>query len=138
MCMIRVGIDPGVKTGFAIAESGKLTHLETVDFWGAYDRIREWDPGCVEMITIEISETTHMWGKQLYGNDQDKRRVKMGQNVGAVRREGQLLAQRLRQRGYSVRCVPPRGKVSADYFRRLTGWTGTSNEHTRDAGLLAI
>ncbi len=40
MSKVLVGIDPGVKTGLAISEGGKLVRVETVDILDALDEIQ--------------------------------------------------------------------------------------------------
>ena len=40
--------------------------------------------------------------------------------------------------GVQVERVRQPGKVDAATFARITGWTGRTNEHQRDAGMLAI
>lgn len=136
--MISIGVDPGVVTGYAEAQGGKIIRLESVDFWGAYDRIVEYRPEEIRMITVEVSSTTNVWHDTPGKGSRVKRAAKVGQNVGGVRREGQLMVQRLQQIGYTARSINPLGKMTAERFKRITGWTGSSNEHTRDAGIMAF
>ena len=63
---------------------------------------------------------------------------KIGQNVGSVRAEGKLLCMGLRDLGYEVVQVSPMGKIDAAGFSSLTGYRGRTNQHERDAGLLAF
>lgn len=74
--------------------------------------------------------------------------IKIAYNSGSNRRESQLLAEGLRRRGYNVVAVKPlrhvtaagatnkRGKMTAEFFSRLTGWDKPTSEHGRDAGIL--
>jgi hypothetical protein len=43
--------------------------------------------------------------------------------------------------GIPYELVPPKNnktKVTADYFKKITGWEGQTNEHGRDAGMLVV
>jgi predicted RNase H-like nuclease (RuvC/YqgF family) len=126
--MIKIGIDPGVHTGFAVAEDGKLTRLETLDFWKVYHivsgLIDEHGSLCV---IIEVPKTKANWHNPAAAH-----------NVGRVCREAELLACGLELIGAQVERVHPKGKVDAVAFARITKWKGRTNEHQRDAGMLVI
>lgn len=78
-------------------------------------------------VVIEVSKVKVNWHGPAAAHD-----------VGAVRRESMLLADGLELAGAQVERVHPPGKVDAVTFARITGWTGRTNEHQRDAGMLAI
>lgn len=132
---ICFGIDPGVATGLAMTNCGKLVSIQTVDFVRAYHHICEYSPDRVLKIVIEISRETHVWhpdAKKL----SRQRAMAMAQDVGGVRREGQLLMAMLQYRGYNVKAVPPRGKLKDPQFKKITGYEGRTSQHGRDAGML--
>lgn len=126
--MIQIGIDPGVHTGFAVAEDGKLVRLQTLDFWQAYHTacVLIGEHGSLRVV-IEVPKTKANW----HG-------ATAAHNVGRVCREAELLADGLELAGAQVQRVHPSGKVDAATFARITGWVGRTNEHQRDAGMLAI
>jgi hypothetical protein len=134
---LRIGIDPGTKTGFAVADSdtGRLLEVQTLDFWSTFDRINflaaSPDYEVVEIV-IEVPDTKHVWHKGASGPAALQRQ---GVNVGSVIREAQLLAEGL-ARQFPVTRVKPRGKHPADKFADYTGWTERTNQHERDAALL--
>lgn len=123
---VAIGIDPGKKTGFAVTENGKLTILETVTFWKAYQRVRELvGTSEVSVVVIEVPHTKTNW----HG-------PKAAHDVGRVCREAELLADGIELLGVEVIRQHPAGKVSQEYFARVTGWKKRTNEHVRDAGML--
>lgn len=126
--MIQIGIDPGIHTGFAVAEGGKLVRLQTLDFWKVYHIVC----GLIDehgslRVVIEVSKVKVNW----HG-------PKAAHDVGAVRRESMLLADGLELAGAQVERVHPPGGVDAAVFAQITGWTKRTNEHNRIAGMLAI
>lgn len=131
-----IGIDPGTSTGFAVYDTieEKLIALETTTFWGVLNLLEEtWGEETV-LIVIEVPESKHVWhnGGTAKGSVQ-----RTALNVGSVIREAELLAEGLERAGYDVKRVNPRGKVKAGDFNKVTGWEGKTNQHVRDAGLLA-
>lgn len=132
--MIQIGIDPGVHTGFAVAEDGKLIRLETLDFWTAYQKVcglieyyRFHDEDSTLRVVIEVPKTKANWHGPTAAH-----------NVGRVCREAELLADGLELAGAQVERVHPPGGVDAAVFAQVTGWTKRTNEHNRIAGMLAI
>jgi hypothetical protein len=127
------GIDPGTKTGVAKYDKllGRLTDVFTTDFWGCWDYFN-YDcvlaDQAISKIRIEVPRTKTNWHKK--GCDIT------AANVGGAIREAKLLADGLEKLGYNVEMVHPQGKVDAGYIKRLTGWIGRTNEHTRDAIML--
>lgn len=135
--MIRViGIDPGVHTGLADVIDGEI-YLEECDFWGAYEYLTERVRlrSMVDLVVIEIATDSHVWHQG--GKTTVAKAARTGQHVGAVRREGELLAEGLRRAGFNVKTVPPRGKLDSRRFGAITGYVGRTNAHKRDAGLMA-
>lgn len=137
---LRIGIDPGTDTGFAMADAdtGQLFSIETVTFWEAFDRIRHLQAHVeteVVEIVIEVPPTKHVWQKSA----RELRALqRQSVDVGSVIREAQLLALGLERLGLPVKRVAPRGKQPADKFAAFTGWDARTNQHERDAALLVF
>lgn len=134
---LYIGIDPGKDTGIALLKAGRFVGLQTLSFWPLIDYVstsinKSW----VGMIVIEISGTTHVWHGSMK-NARKEKAAAIGQNVGAVRREGELLLERFQHLGYPVKAVDPPGKLDEEGFGLLTGCHGIKSQHQRDAGLLA-
>ena len=138
---IIVGIDPGQYTGVAVydADDRRFLSLDTLTFWGAVAlledlserymglRVRLEDPNMIRAIYSRHDRTTGV------------KRDRVGQNVGMNKRDAQLWAEWLTDRGIAfdrVKPFPKSEKKNATTFKRTTGWQGRTNEHQRDAGML--
>lgn len=124
--MKQVGIDPGRDTGFAVAENGVLTALETSTFWAVYLNVRYLvEQGGVSVVVVEVPKTKKNW----HG-------PKAAHDVGRICREAELLADGIELLGVKVIRQHPQGKLNQEQFARITGWKKQTNEHIRDAGML--
>jgi hypothetical protein len=131
--MIRIGIDPGVRTGFAIEQDGKLVQLKTLSFWPAYHlAVQLFRENGQLAAVVEVPKTKANWHEKSAAH-----------NVGRVCREAELMADGLELAGIQVMRVHPCGwfnkklKMTEEaFFRMITGWGGKSNEHSRDAAML--
>lgn len=141
-----VGIDPGVKTGFALwdREEKQFDWVETSTFWGVYFRLTEsyvLSPLNTEIV-IEVAHHAPTF-KHLKAEGQNKHTLsKIARNVGQVTREAQLLVEGFKRRGFTVIEQKPLGKAKKAVddmrdFERLTGWEGRTSQHARDAARLA-
>lgn len=128
-----IGIDPGVKTGFAVydRELKKINRLLTLCFVSTIRLIEaEYPDEEVFAVVVEVPKTKKNW----HG-------PKAAHDVGRVCRESELMAAMLIEKGYSVITQHPSGigkDMTKDAFSKLTGWPKWSNGHTRDAGLLCF
>ena len=129
-----IGIDPGKTTGVALLDKkkGELLELKSMTFWSAMNY-------CIlssaATVIVEVPETRAVWSG---GNATGKAKIKVATNVGGTIREAELMVEGLELAGKKVIRVHPIGKLDAEQFNRMTGWTGSSNEHTRDAGRMAF
>lgn len=129
--MIIIGIDPGKETGLAVydTKTRKIREVFMTDFWGAYEYVNDIIRGMIlEKVIIEVPRTKTNWHKK--GCDITSA------NVGGIYREAHLLADGIEKLGVKVVRSHPAGKECAAYIKRLTGYTGRTNEHTRDAIML--
>ena len=136
--VVHVGIDPGVNVGFAISHKGKLLQLSTLTFWEAVQELEQLAEGAQLHVYIENPNANKptFW-KQ--GAESQKAREKISQNVGANKRDAQLLIEKVELLGVKVLPVPPKTKkFTADSFRKLSGWESTCSQHARDAAMLVL
>jgi len=143
---IIIGIDPDiVKSGLAVIQNGKITNLESlsfVDLINAVDHI----PSGKDGFTIKIENPEAI--KPLFGaKTKNKRaiREKICQDVGKCKATARLICEVLESKGYIVNKIKPltgptkkQAKSDAEYFNKITGWQGRSNEDKRDAALIAL
>lgn len=129
-----VGIDPGVSTGFAIwsRSEKKLTDVQTTTITGAMSLIRLMHGhGALHSVVFEDARLRTWFGSK-------GREALMG--AGSIRRDCSIWTEFLSGlEGVPFKPVSPQdkgAKLDAARFARLTGWTGRTSEHGRDAAML--
>lgn len=134
--MSVVGIDPGQATGLAVYDKGKLIELHTV----TPDELEAWlverRPGLVIFENSRMTRNTFTASKA----SSAAAALKIARNVGEIDRQCkdiEAVCHRL-----SIECygVSPSGKGSkrnAKDFAQITGWKTRSNQHARDAAMVA-
>lgn len=136
-----IGIDPDlVKSGVAITQSGRLLELHAMEFFDLIKLIDERADDAVFVLEdVEASKTVY----ERPGVKQ-KGMKRIAQNVGQVKAIARLLRQYMEGCGANFKMVRPlrgnakKAKNDAKYFKKITGWTGRSNEDKRDAAMLAL
>lgn len=140
-----IGVDPGVKTGFAVwdREQKKLTAIETVSFWELFLGIQRslLYNTLNTCFVIEIANYAPTFRERRGKAQSVGTADRMSRNVGGLSREADLLVEGFRQLGYEVIERRPIGKAKkaaddVEQFERLTGWTERTSQHARDAGRL--
>ncbi len=133
--MIRLGIDPGVNTGFAVwsEEERKLIDVCSVGIIDAMDRaLRMHRVGALHSVTMEDARLRTWFGA--------KGREAL-QGAGSIKRDCSIWLEWAGFHGIALRSIKPAAgatKWDAEHFRRVTGWQGRTNEHARDAALLVF
>jgi len=132
--MLILGIDPGVNTGIAYYIDGKLDKLATIEPHQIENAISLFVP---DRVVFEDSRLqSHTWS-------QVKSRpaaLKMARNVGEIDAWCRLITSICGDLRITAHGISPKGKgIKMDHvmFCTLTGWTGQSNQHTRDAAMVA-
>lgn len=138
-----VGIDPDlVKSGVAVVDGGQLTSLQALAFPDLLLYARQL-VACAALFVVEDVEHD----KTTYHRARTNTRTHaaIAQKVGQVKGVARVLVECLRHMGADVQLVKPlqgpakrQAKADAEYFNRITGWSGRSNADTRDAALLAL
>ncbi|MBP8005330.1 MAG: hypothetical protein KAZ18_00265 [Acinetobacter sp.] len=136
--MIRVGIDCGVKTGFAVANTGVLQRVETLTITKAMEAVKELHTQHPDLI-VRIEDAR----KRTWFGSTDARQAKSGagvrEGVGSVKRDCSIWEQFCIEHGIKFDLVHPAANVTKTkdtYFKKITGWTGKTSEHSRDAAML--
>jgi hypothetical protein len=138
--MLLIGLDPGVKTGYAEWDdaTGQLVEVETLKVHQAMQRITEhYAAGRVTRVVFEDARQRKWFGSR------DRNQAKYGAGVregaGSIKRDCTILEDFLTDLGVSFTArAPAAGATKWDsvYFARVTGWKGRTSEHARDAALL--
>lgn len=138
-----IGLDPGKNCGFAVYDrrSKKLTELKTLSFWQTIEELDSWvaDAGLqgFEVFIEDVEAVSPTFRKKGVANQYALNKV--SQNVGANKRDCQLLKERMTGLGIKFTPVDPRqkmAKMDAEIFQRYTGWNESSSQHSRDAAII--
>lgn len=131
---VVIGIDPGVNTGVAVADGGKLVSV-----------------GCMAAVKVEemVLQTMIDNGGKLFVRFEDARmRQWFGskgrealQGAGSIKRDCSRWQEFLEHHNIPHARIAPkanRTKLTADQFKAITKWQGRTNEHSRDAAMLVV
>jgi len=132
---VVIGIDPGVHTGLAIADGERLIRVESMTAVEA--------EGCVMQCVVDYGlpnvfvrfEDARM--RQWFGS---KGREAL-QGAGSIKRDCSRWEEFLTHHNIPHARIAPKAnhtKLTADQFKRITGWQGRTNEHGRDAAMLVF
>lgn len=129
-----IGIDPGANTGLATLKDGALLALETIAPHQIERVLRERMP--TRVVFEDSRLQSHAWTQVA----SRAAALKMARNVGEVDAWCSLITAVCAELGIPAHGVSPKGKgakVDATRFASITGWAGRSNEHARDAAMVA-
>ena len=132
--MLILGIDPGANTGVATFVGGALVELETIEPHRIAALILSRRPGRVIYEDSRIESFAWTTVKR------QAAALKMARNIGKIDAWCKLICGVCGDLGVPVHGISPKtkgAKVNAEDFAKLTGWSGLSNEHTRDAAVVA-
>lgn len=129
-----VGMDPGANTGVAFYERGQLLALETITPHHIERVLRTVNPSRVVFEDSRLQSHTWTTVKSRAAA------LKMARNVGQVDQICNQIIAICEELGIAAHGISPQGKgakVAAEPFGRITGWTERSNDHERDAAMVA-
>ena len=131
---VVVGIDPGQHTGLAIFRDGHLTALRTIEPVELETEILALWPSRVVFEDSRLQ--SHTWTKAA----SRAAAAKMARNVGQIDAWCNLIVAICAKHGITAHGISPQakgGKMTAEQFEKATGWTASSNQHSRDAAMCA-
>ncbi len=136
--MYCIGLDPGKNTGIAVwnTNTQHFELLDTVPIHKAMEIVKEWEYP-VRSIRVYFEDARKRQYLPRERNASEYRGKLMG--AGSVKRDSVIWQDALTDWGIPFTMVPPRAgatKWTADTFRRITGYTGRTSNHARDAALL--
>jgi len=129
-----IGIDPGKQTGISTYRDGALVELRTVSPGDVYEVLLE--SGATRVV-MEDSRLQSAVFPRAVG---PRAMLKIARNVGETDQRCWRIEALCETAGIDLVRVSPLGKgakLNAARFREVTGWTGGSNQHTRDAAMVA-
>lgn len=133
---VILGMDPGASTGVAHFLDGELVRLDTIGPHEIDRAIREVMPARVVFEDSRLQ--THAWTAQA--------KAARGAALATARSLGQvdawcrLISEICGELGIPAHGISPAGKGAkrnAEAFGIVTGWTRSSNQHERDAAMVA-
>lgn len=129
-----VGIDPGVHTGVAVwdRDAQQLLRVDCMSIIDAMDLL--------EVLRREARLEVRIEDARLRTWFANKGREAL-QGAGSIKRDCAVWESWLKARKVAYRAVKPMSgatKLTAQQFSRLTGWSGRTNEHGRDAAMLVF
>lgn len=136
-----IGIDCGVNTGFTVwnKEQKELALVDSFSIINAINKVeaiaKEF-PGQV-FVRFEDARLRKWIPRQKTEGAERGRR----EGAGSVKRDCSIWEEFLKENNIPYEAVAPKNnktKLKAEAFRKLTGWTGETNEHSRDAGMLVF
>lgn len=137
MSNLLVGIDPGVHTGLAIwcRERKRIVDVQTLGITAAMRAVAALQlEGTLHSVVFEDARMrTGYFGERSQAKQQGAGSIKRDCSIWQEFLEGLV--------GVPFLPVSPRQKgvkVDAARFAKLTGWTGRTSEHGRDAAMLVF
>ena len=136
-----VGIDCGVKTGFAVwnTRDKQFSTIATVKIHNAMGCINELKTVYGFDFKVRIEDARLRKWIPAGKNEKEERGRREG--AGSVKRDASIWEDFLTDLGIEFELVAPKNnktKVTADYFKKLTGWDGVTSNHARDAAMLVF
>lgn len=136
-----VGIDTGVQTGFCVwnAQLKIIRYLETCLIHQAMEEIWQLHQAWPGQVFVRFEDARLRKWIPRQKNEKAERGRREG--AGSVKRDAKIWEDFLNDRGIPFEMVAPKSnktKVPADYFKKLTGFSGRCSGHARDAAMLVI
>ena len=140
--MLYVGIDPGEHTGLAVwnSEEHYFVDIYTCKLHEAQVRLYDiWRlSNRKDMFVVFEDARQRRWIPDTHNI---RREMGRRQGAGSIKRDCQIWEEFLTDFGIPFEARKPQAggtKWSADFFKKVTGYTGRCSEHARDAALLVF
>ncbi len=146
---IAIGVDP--PKGFAVWDCCEKEFIEiiTLDFWGIIEKLKAY---CIDPIGWQMYSPCHVYiedstqNKPVFDRTLDgvvgARAAKIAQNVGMNKARTALIIEFCAINDIQYTAIRPQKgsmtKLSAGKFKQITGYTGRTSEHGRDAAMLVF
>lgn len=133
MTKATIGIDPGVKVGWAVKQNGEITDVSTLTIWQFFEAIEDWNnAGMIGCVVVEDARKCGRWF-----NDKSAARA---QGAGFVKTLSGQFEQFLIDKEIPYKMIAPmKGakKLDRSMVQRITGYREETNQHSRDAIMIA-
>jgi hypothetical protein len=136
-----IGIDCGVKTGMCVwsAFDKRIRHISTVKIHQAMAGVKFWHDGNPKEIFVRVEDARKRTWVPWQENEKAERGKREG--AGSVKRDAIIWEDFLEELGVDFEMVAPKDnktKLTAEAFKAVTRYDGTTSEHARDAAMLVF
>lgn len=131
---VLIGIDTGTKTGVAIKCEGDFKIIETLTIWRALNLVKEWaEYHGAKNVFVRVEDAR----QRTWFGETGKERLK---GAGSVERDCAIWEEVLTDLGIPFEMVHPKSvkETKPDYFAKITGWSGRTSKHSREAAWLIL
>lgn len=131
---VLIGVDTGTKTGLAIKCDGDFKLIETLTIWRALNIVKDWaDCYGAQNIFVRVEDARQ---RTWFGNT-GKERLK---GAGSVERDCAIWEEVLNDLRIPFEMVHPKNvkETKPDYFAKITGWSGRTSKHSREAAIMIL
>lgn len=137
---LLVGIDPGVKTGFAVWDTTwrYFRRVETMRITDALLAVLGYQENGADLRIVFEDARQRKWLPREMSNSEYRGKL-MG--AGSVKRDCDIWEEFCKAHEIPFTAIPPRKgltKWTQEYFERVTGWKGRTSNHARDAAMLVF
>lgn len=134
--MIWIGIDTGTHTGIAVWNGKNFDVVETMPIHHALDFVHQYVIASADPVKVVFEDARlRTW----FGKHTAEKDRQLLQGAGSVKRDCSIWEDALKDWGVEYIAKAPKDnmtKLHAETFRRITGYNGRTNEHSRDAAML--
>lgn len=129
-----IGIDVGTNTGVAVWDKSekRFVEIQTTSILKAMEIVKKYEKSDIVQVRLEDARKRKWFG------DSGRERL---QGAGSVKRDCVIWEEFLNDRKIPYMLIAPKNnstKLSAESFKKITGYSGRTNEHTRDAAMLVF
>ena len=127
-----IGLDPGVDTGYSAWNGNQLVIVSSDMIHRVMAKIKKWNEVYRILVRMEDARKRKWFGQSA--------REQL-QGAGSIKRDCKIWEDFFKDNKIAYELVAPKNnktKMSADTFKRMTGYKGLTNEHGRDAACLVF
>ena len=130
---VLIGIDPGTNTGFAVKDADGLKVVETLTIWAALNRAKAWKGVAGSSLFVRVEDARQ---RTWFGNTGPEK----WKGAGSIARDCSIWEEFLTAEKIAFEMVHPKNvkATTPEQFKALTGWTGRTSIHAREAAWLIL
>ena len=135
--MLVIGIDPGVNNGVAIYIDGNLDRLETHTVLSLIEFLKDLKSSKYKACIEDSRLQSHLFTGSC---DNRAAALKIARDVGGGDMICRIIEQLAEENNMDIIGISPKSKgkkLGSEEFNKITGWTKQSNQHERDAAMVA-